>query len=101
MPEKLAASDSNLLLDGIFLHRPDLRGYWDVSVWLEVAFEVSIPRGAQRGIGFGSSDPFAESNRRYLEGQRLYLLEATPQRHATLVIDNNDLGAPFVVERAR
>jgi uridine kinase len=99
MSEKLAAPDSILLLDGIFLHRPELRDYWDVSVWLEVPFEVSVPRGAGRGPGFGSPDPDAESNRRYVEGQKLYRLEVTPQRHATLVIDNNDLDAPFIVER--
>jgi len=96
VPERQAEPGAILLLDGIFLHRPELRGYWDVSVWLEVAFSVSIPRGAQRGTG--SPDLHAASNRRYVEGQKLYLLEAAPQRHATLVIDNNDLGAPFIVE---
>jgi uridine kinase len=96
VPERQAEPGAVLLLDGIFLHRPELRNYWDVSVWLEVPFEVSIPRGAGRGTG--SPDLHAASNRRYVEGQKLYLLEATPQRHATLVIDNNDLGAPLIVE---
>jgi len=95
VPERRAEPGAVLLLDGIFLHRPELRGYWDVSVWLEVAFGVSVPRMAARD---GSSpDPHAPEHRRYVEGQKLYLLEATPQRHATLVIDNNDLGRPFVV----
>ncbi|ADI13230.1 uridine kinase [Truepera radiovictrix] len=99
VPEKLAAPGSVLLLDGIFLHRPELRDAWDVSVWLEVPFEVSVPRGAARGPGFGSPDPHAESNRRYIEGQRLYMSEAEPRRHATMVVNNEDVNAPYVVAR--
>ncbi|MGL5835575.1 MAG: uridine kinase, partial [Waterburya sp.] len=52
--EEQAISDSILVFDGIFLHRPDLRTYWDFSIFLEVGFDISIPRGAQRGEG--SSD---------------------------------------------
>lgn len=93
--EQQAQPGSLLLFDGIFLHRPELRGYWDLSVWLEVPFRVSVPRGAGRGPGYGSPDPDAESNRRYVEGQKLYLTECNPQAHATFVIDNADLMTPF------
>jgi uridine kinase len=87
-----------LVFDGIFLHRPELRTYWDFSIFLDVRFEVSIPRGARRGIGFGSADPEAAENVRYVEGQKLYLLECEPKRYATLVVDNNDLGTPCIIE---
>ena len=43
VPEKQAKAGAILLLDGIFMHRPELRDYWDVSVWLEVPFGVSYP----------------------------------------------------------
>jgi hypothetical protein len=39
-----AASVEVLVLDGSFLHRPELRHLWDLSVFLEVDVEVSIPR---------------------------------------------------------
>ena len=94
-PEQRAESGAILLLDGMFLHRPELREYWDVSVWLDVPFEVSVPRGAQRGSG--SPDLHAPQNRRYVEGQKLYLQHADPRRHATLVIDNCELDAPVLV----
>ncbi len=35
-PEEQAAPASILLFDGIFLHRPELRRYWDFSVFLHV-----------------------------------------------------------------
>ncbi|BDP41901.1 uridine kinase [Deinococcus aetherius] len=97
-PELRAAPGSVLLLDGLFLHRPELRDVWDDSVFLHVDFAVSVPRGAARGPGWGSPDPLAESNRRYVEGNRLYFREAEPRRHAGVVVDNNDLEAQFLVE---
>ncbi len=91
-----ALPNSILLFDGIFLHRPELLGYWDFSIFLEVDFNVSIPRGGQRGPGFGSPDPGAESNRRYVDGQKLYFDRCHPKKNATIVIDNNDLRAPRI-----
>ena len=78
-----------LIFDGIFLHRSELRDRWDLSVFLEVDFEVSIPRGA--GRGYGNPDPAAASNQRDVEGQRLYLATCRPRERATWVIDNNVL----------
>lgn len=86
-----------LIVDGLFLHRPELREYWDDSMFLRVDFAVSIPRGAARGPGFGSPDPQAESNQRYVAGNRLYFREAQPEQHAGVIVDNNDLDAPFIV----
>jgi uridine kinase len=81
-----------LVLDGIFLHRPELRGYWDLSVFLDVPFATSVARLAVRD----GSDPHpdAPSNRRYVEGQRRYLAACEPHLHATFVVDNSDLEAP-------
>ncbi|MGN6635332.1 MAG: hypothetical protein ACTHJ6_07705 [Oryzihumus sp.] len=84
-----------LLVDGIFLHRPELRVHWDWSVFLEVEFAVSVPRGA--GRDGTDPDPAADSQQRYVQGQRLYLAECAPRRHASAVIDNTDLAAPWVL----
>ncbi|AIZ45367.1 uridine kinase [Deinococcus radiopugnans] len=96
-PEQIARPGSLLVVDGLFLHRPELRGLWDDSIFLRVDFAVSVPRGAARGTGFGSPDPEAESNRRYIGGNRLYFREAQPEKWAGVVVDHNDLKAPFIV----
>ncbi len=96
-PLKQAEPGTILLLDGIFLHRPELRDYWDVSVWLETPFSISVPRMAERDGN--SPNPDAPEHRRYVEGQKLYLKESTPQRHATVIVDNSDLGAPYIVRK--
>jgi uridine kinase len=92
------APGSVLVLDGLFLHRPELRGYWDLSVFLRADFDVTFARMARRdGCPADPSDP---ANRRYLEGQRLYLASASPERHATVVIDHNDPAAPRILKPA-
>ena len=96
--ELVAPERTILVFDGIFLHRPDLATYWDYSVFLRVGFDVSVARCAHRDAS--SPDPEADSNRRYVHGQRLYLAECQPERRATIVIDNNDLAAPYTVDPA-
>ena len=93
-----AAAGSVLILDGLFLHRQELRDTWDFSIFLDAPFAVTIPRGAARGPGWGGSpDPAAPSNRRYVEGQRIYLRENEPQSRANVVIGYSDLAAPLVM----
>jgi uridine kinase len=75
-----------------------LHDAWDFSIVLDAPFEVTIPRGAVRGAGWGGSpDPTASSNRRYVEGQRIYLRQEEPQARANVMIDYSDLTAPVVI----
>lgn len=81
-----------LVLDGIFLHREELAGYWDLSVWLAVRPAVAARRMASRD---GSPpDPADPRNRRYVLAQRYYRDACAPERRATLVVDNDDLARP-------
>jgi uridine kinase len=88
------AQGTVLVVDGIFLHRSELGEYWHHSVFLEVPFEISLARVADRDGT--DADVQAPSNRRYVEGQRLYLRSCRPQRHASFVVDNTDLAAPIL-----
>jgi uridine kinase len=92
-PLELAEPNAILLFDGIFLHRPELVAAWDLSVFLATTFPVSIARAARRdGTAPDVDHP---ANRRYVEGQRLYLRECDPQARATIVIDNNQASDPL------
>ncbi len=84
-----------LVFDGIFLHRPELTGFWDRSIFLDVPFTVSFARLAERdGM---SPDPTAAENHRYLEGENIYLRTCQPRGHASYVVDNSDFNAPRLV----
>jgi uridine kinase len=96
-PVQTAPEDAIFIVDGIFLQREELRCFWDVVVFLDAPFEVTVPRGASRGPDFGSPDPDAISNRRYVEGQRLYFTEVGPWERATVVVDYSDLACPAIM----
>jgi uridine kinase len=86
-----------LLFDGVFLHRPELCGYWDYSIFLDVDPAESVRRCVARsGRHDLSLDPADPVHRRYVQGQALYLAECHPQECATLVVDNGDVDAPFI-----
>jgi uridine kinase len=89
-----------LIVDGIFLQRPELRSYWDLSIFLMVDFKISLPRGAQRGPTIDATDPASPSNARYVGGQQRYFRECDPEQHADIVIDYNDLREPKILKWA-
>jgi uridine kinase len=90
-------ADAILIIDGIFLHRPELRDAWAASVFCRVTLDTAYARMAERDGA--SADPADPANRRYVEGQRLYIAACDPEAHATYVVDNTDLAAPYLVGR--
>src|SRR5690349_4732606 len=87
-----APRDAVLIVDGIFLNRPELRGLWDWSVWLDVPIDVAYRRMAERD----GTDPdfLAASNARYREGQELYQRDADPRVAASAIVDNSEFAHP-------
>ena len=58
LPWREAPAGAVLVLDGLFLHRDELAGVWDLSVFLRVPFEVTAARMAVRdGTAPDPTDP--------------------------------------------
>jgi uridine kinase len=79
--------DAILVVDGIFLNRPELRGIWNYSIWLDVDREIAEARMLER-------DGRSPNPERYRGGQKLYLDEAKPREAATAIVDNSDFEHP-------
>jgi uridine kinase len=95
LPVAAVPAHGVLVLDGIFLQRDELHGLWDLAVYLDVPFEVSVSRMAARD---GSvDDPTHPDQARYVEGQRIYLGTCDPRGRADVVVDNADLADPHIV----
>jgi uridine kinase len=93
-PWQHATPGAVLVLDGVFLHRDELRAYWDFSVFLEVPFSETARRMAFRdGTNVNPDHP---SMARYVQGQRLYIDSCDPARRARLVVDNHDWDRPVI-----
>lgn len=75
-----------VVIEGMFLHRDELRAWWDMSIFLDVPFSVTVSRMAKRDGA--PPDPEHPSWSRYLQGQRIYLSECKPPERATYVIAN-------------
>jgi uridine kinase len=84
-----------VLVDGVFLQRPELACYWDLAVYLEVSEEESMRRALVRAGG-DSLELRRLHEARYLAGHRLYRDEVDPCG-AAIVIDNGDLRAPVIL----
>ncbi|WP_125775856.1 uridine kinase [Antribacter gilvus] len=98
-PDEVAPGQAVVIVEGMFLHRDELRGRWDWSLFLDVPFQETARRMSVRD---GSSpDPEHPSMRRYVQGQRLYLTECAPWARATHVVDNTDVEAPVLVAPGR
>lgn len=87
-----APKDAILIVDGIFLHRPELKNLWNWSLWLDVPIDVAYARMAVRD----GTDPDASAptNRRYREGLEIYLRDANPRAAASAIVDNTDPALP-------
>jgi uridine kinase len=87
-----------LVIDGVFLLRPELRDLWTLSVYLRVSPEESLRRAHRRDLElFGSAEEVGRRYlRRYLPGQALYRMGADPEALAHILVDNERTGAPRI-----
>lgn len=91
-PVESAPPGTVLVLDWLFLHRDELAGIWDLSVFLQAPLTVSVARAAARD---GSHpDPSHPTVARYVGGQRLYFDACSPWERASLVVDATNLDVP-------
>jgi len=97
-PEEEAPTDAVLVLDGVFLLRPELTAFWEYRIWVDVPFDVALDRARQRDVAlFGSAEAVEERyHRRYIPGQRLYLESASPREQAEAIVENANPANPVL-----
>jgi len=98
-PVQVARSDAILLFDGVFLHRPELKDYWDLSVFVQVDFEIAVRRAQDRDRHlFETAEEIrAMYLQRYIPGQQLYLDAETPASQANVLWINNEIANPDLI----
>ena len=93
-----SSQDSILLVDGVFLLRPELVEHWDLRIFVSVEPEEALRRALERDAAlFGSREEAERRYRlRYQPGQRLYFAEARPLDAADVVVVNDDPATPAI-----
>ena len=82
-----------LLVDGLFLQRPDLAGCFELVLHLRVPDEEVLRRAAARD----GADALPLYRSRYLPAQRLYEAAIDPAARADVVLDSTDPASPIAL----
>jgi len=91
-----------LIVEGIFLFRPELIDYWDLKIFLDVKFEEIINRTISREKDikhlWAKKEIIEKYNIRYIPWQKLYFKEVDVKNISDIVIDNNDYLNPIIIK---
>jgi uridine kinase len=87
-PQVRADPSQILVLDGLFLHVPELADCFDLTVFVDADFETCIARArARKQERYRDPDAIEALYReRYVPGFKLYLNEVRPQRAASVLV---------------
>src|SRR5262249_22681504 len=108
-PERVAPGDAVLLMEGVFLMRPELDGHWDWRIFVEIDAAQSLERGVGRGLTLeepalrsrARADRIRVYEERYILAEEQYLREVDPAARADVVLDNRKWDAPRIAVRRR
>lgn len=78
------------------MHRPELRRFWDFSVFVHADFDLIIKRAQKRDLHlFKTAEKIRELyEQRYIPGEQIYLDAELPSQRANLIWNNNHIGDP-------
>ena len=81
---KKAEKNAILIMEGVFLFRPELVNYWDLKIFIDSDFDVILKRAIKRdGYYLGSENNIIEKyEKRYIPGQKIYIEKAKPMEKA-------------------
>jgi uridine kinase len=100
LPVQTATNDSILIMEGIFLFRPELVDYWDIKIFVDVDFKITVKRAVTRAAEreyIGAEQEILDKyEKRYIPGQQLYFEKAQPKEKADIIIDNSDFENPVI-----
>ncbi|GAA0492773.1 hypothetical protein Ade02nite_69530 [Paractinoplanes deccanensis] len=101
-PLTIAPADAVLLVDGVFLLRPELIDRWELRVLVSTELERTVSRALIRERDTSSRAAIERRWReRYIPSQRLYFATARPAGHADIVVHNDDPRNPSFQTRGR
>ena len=81
----MVAADGDLIVDGVFLLRAELRDLWDFTILLDAPFELRL----ERAKGRGEADVDRRYRARYQPAWELHVRECDPAAAADLVLQSS------------
>lgn len=90
--------ESIVLIDGLFLFRPEMSHFLDLIVFLDVTESTVLERANSRDVPVHGLGIITKYETKYLPAQRKYLEDFPPETNADVIIDNNDWSNPIVIK---
>jgi uridine kinase len=83
---------SVVLVEGIFLFKPQYRKHFDLAIWVDCSFATALARAISRAQeGLSPVNTIAAYETIYFPAQRIHLAQDNPRENADLVFENNQL----------
>jgi uridine kinase len=81
---------SVVLVEGIFLFKPQYRKYFDLAIWIDCSFPTALARAIDRAQeGLSPANTIAAYDTIYFPAQRIHLAQDKPRENADLVFEND------------
>ena len=81
---------SVVLVEGIFLFKPQYRKYFDLTIWVDCSFPTALARAIDRAQeGLSPANTIAAYDTIYFPAQRIHLARDKPREHADLIFEND------------
>ena len=95
-PVRTASAGAVLVLDGVFLLRPELDDRWDLRIHVTASFERTLDRARTRDLERLGSTAVIERffRERYLPSQQRYAAQCRPLERADAVVHNDEPDRP-------
>ncbi|MBN3554023.1 hypothetical protein JYA63_07100 [Fictibacillus nanhaiensis] len=90
-------SNTIVLLEGIFLLRPELYSFLDLSIFLAISEDIAIERANIRDVPLQGKEVIGKYHTKYLPAQRTYLSKYRPDLLADVIIDNSNWHQPAII----
>lgn len=95
----VVSDDAVVIVDGIYLLRPEFADRWDLVIWLDIEMETMVERAKKRDSAWAGSEAKVEQRYRshWIPTHELYEQLHDPMAKAQIVIDNRNLDEPRIV----
>jgi len=81
---------SVVLVEGIFLFKPQYREYFDLAIWIDCSFPTALARAIDRAQeGLSPANTIAAYDTIYFPAQKIHLAQDKPRENADLIFEND------------
>ena len=93
---------SVVLVEGIFLFKPQYRRYFDLAIWIDCSFPTALARAIDRAQeGLSPANTISAYDTIYFPAQRIHLAKDKPRENADLIFENDIFAKQPVCSRLR